>query len=106
MMERTAAVLATIGHEMRLTILRVLLAHPRGLVASEIQRRLGVPASTLSHHLDVLVRAGLATPRREGRFRRYRATPHVLLTLLDRLTADCRFGPEPPAAESSGPLCD
>src|SRR2546422_6941930 len=57
---RYAAMFAALGHEARVRIVRLLLAaHPDGLVAGEIQQELGIPASTLSHHLDALETAGL-----------------------------------------------
>src|SRR2546428_3357341 len=71
---RAAAMSAAVGHEARVRIVRLLLAaHPDGLVAGEIQQELGIPASTLSHHLDALETAGLIAQRREGRFLRYSA---------------------------------
>src|SRR2546428_11110771 len=71
---RYAAMFAALGHEARVRIVRLLLAaHPDGLVAGEIQQELGIPASTLSHHLDALETAGLIAQRREGRVLRYSA---------------------------------
>jgi ArsR family transcriptional regulator, arsenate/arsenite/antimonite-responsive transcriptional repressor len=60
-----------LAHEVRLRILgRLRSAHPDGMVVGELQRVIGVPASTLSHHLDVLVQGGLIRQRREGRYLR------------------------------------
>lgn len=87
---RSASRFAALGHEMRLEILRQLLAaHPQGLVAGEIQQELGIPASTLSHHLDALHQEGLVEQRREGRFLRYLADTEGLRELLDFLYAEC-----------------
>lgn len=87
---RHAARFAALGHEVRLEIVRRLLAsHPAGLVAGEIQQELGIPASTLSHHLDELHRAGLVEQRREGRFLRYLADTEGLRQVLDFLYAEC-----------------
>jgi len=48
-----ARMFAALGHENRVTIIRLLLAaHPGGLVVGELQNELAIPASTLSHHLD------------------------------------------------------
>lgn len=81
---------AALGHEVRLQILRRLLsAHPDGMVAGEIQQELGVPASTLSHHLDALLQEGLVQQRREGRFLRYLADEQGLQQVLDFLYAEC-----------------
>ena len=52
---RYADMLAALGSEARLRIVRLLLAaHPEGLVVGEIGSELGIPPSTLSHHLDKL----------------------------------------------------
>lgn len=87
---RYASRFAALGHEMRLEIIRRLLAaYPGGLVAGEIQQELGVPASTLSHHLDALHQEGLIQQHREGRFLRYTADDQGLRELLDFLYAEC-----------------
>ncbi|HYO13742.1 MAG TPA: metalloregulator ArsR/SmtB family transcription factor [Thermoanaerobaculia bacterium] len=87
---KLASRFAALGHEVRLEILRRLLAaHPHGLVAGEIQQELGIPASTLSHHLDALRHEGLVEQHREGRFLRYLANDQGLRELLDFLYAEC-----------------
>ncbi|MBS0441814.1 MAG: winged helix-turn-helix transcriptional regulator, partial [Proteobacteria bacterium] len=64
---RFARMLAAMGTEPRLAIVRLLLsAHPEGLVVGEIAAELGMAASTLSHHLDKLRNEGLVTVQREG----------------------------------------
>ena len=81
---------AALGHEVRLEIVRRLLAsHPTGMVAGEIQQELNIPASTLSHHLDALHQERLVEQRREGRFLRYLAETEGLRELLDFLYAEC-----------------
>jgi ArsR family transcriptional regulator, arsenate/arsenite/antimonite-responsive transcriptional repressor len=87
---RYADMFAAIGTEPRLRILRLLLAaHPDGLVAGDIQADLGIPASTLSHHLEKLRHEGLVTVRREGTFLRYAAGAETLRELLGFLYAEC-----------------
>jgi len=87
---KLAGMMAALGHEARLMIMRSLLAaHPDGLVAGEIQDDIGIPASTLSHHLDALRQAGLVEQVREGRFQRYRAQSESLRALIDFLYAEC-----------------
>jgi DNA-binding transcriptional ArsR family regulator len=52
---RYADMFAAMGAEPRLRIMQLLLtAHPQGLVVGDIQDELGIPASTLSHHLNKL----------------------------------------------------
>jgi DNA-binding transcriptional ArsR family regulator len=87
---RYADMLAAMGSEARLRIVRLLLAaHPSGLHAGEIQHELGIPASTLSHHLDKLKHEGLIAVRREQRNLRYTASSEALGELLGFLYAEC-----------------
>lgn len=86
---RQASRFAALGHEVRLEIVRLLAAHPRGMVAGEIQQELNIPASTLSHHLDALHQETLVEQRREGRFLRYLAGTQGLRELVDFLSAEC-----------------
>src|SRR5215210_9595640 len=82
---------AALSHEVRLRILRRLRrAHPDGMVVGEIHQEIRVPASTLSHHLDVLLRVGLVQLRREGRVLRYFTDEQGLAELLHFLEAECR----------------
>jgi len=67
----------------------LLSAHPGGLVVGEIQEALGIPNSTLSHHLDKLKNEGLINVRRESTFLRYTANTHALQDLLQFLYAEC-----------------
>jgi DNA-binding transcriptional ArsR family regulator len=81
---------AALGHEARLGIVRLLLsAHPSGLVAGDIQAELGMPASTLSHHLDTLRQEGLVVQHREGKYLRYVVDADGLQDLLGFLYAEC-----------------
>ena len=85
-----ADMLSAMGTEARLRIMQLLLqAHPAGLVVNEIQTELGIPGSTLSHHLDKLRNEGLITVRRESTFLRYTANTETLQELLQFLYAEC-----------------
>ena len=88
--ERYADMFAALGTEVRLQILRLLLsAHPDGMVVGDIQSELGIPASTLSHHLEKLRSEGLATVQRESTYLRYSANTAALEELLGFLFAEC-----------------
>jgi DNA-binding transcriptional ArsR family regulator len=50
---------------------------------------LGIPNSTLSHHLDKLKNEGLIRVRREGTFLRYTAATEALQKILTFLYAEC-----------------
>jgi ArsR family transcriptional regulator, arsenate/arsenite/antimonite-responsive transcriptional repressor len=85
-----ADMFSAMGTDARLRIMQLLLkAHPGGLVVNEIQAELGIPGSTLSHHLDKLRNEGLINVRREGTFLRYTADTEALQQLLQFLYAEC-----------------
>jgi ArsR family transcriptional regulator, arsenate/arsenite/antimonite-responsive transcriptional repressor len=87
---RYADMLAALGAEPRLRIVRLLLAaHPEGLVVGEIGSELGIPSSTLSHHLDKLKNEGLVAVRRESTFLRYTADTTTLQEIVGFLFAEC-----------------
>ena len=85
-----ADMFTAIGTEPRLRIMQLLLsAHPEGLVVGEIQSELGIPNSTLSHHLEKLKNEDLVKVRRESTFLWYTANTQVLEELLGFLYAEC-----------------
>jgi DNA-binding transcriptional ArsR family regulator len=87
---RYADMFAALGNEPRLQIIRLLLsAHPDGMNAGEIQAELGIPNSTLSHHLEKLRNEELAAVQREGTFLRYSANTESLRDLLSFLYSEC-----------------
>jgi ArsR family transcriptional regulator len=85
-----ADMFSAMGTEARLRIMQLLLkAHPEGLVVGEIQEELGIPGSTLSHHLDKLRNEDLVRVERESTFLRYTANTDALQELLRFLYAEC-----------------
>ncbi len=87
---RHAAELGALGHPVRLAVLRhVVKSGPEGAAVGEIQAKLDVPASTLSHHIDRLSRAGLLDARRDGTYIFYSAVFPALRALTDYLWEDC-----------------
>src|ERR1039458_1994340 len=87
---RYADMLAALGTETRLRIVRLLLsAHPEGMVVGEIGAELGIAPSTLSHHLEKLKNEGLVLMRRESTFLRYTANTKALQEILAFLFAEC-----------------
>jgi ArsR family transcriptional regulator, arsenate/arsenite/antimonite-responsive transcriptional repressor len=87
---RYADMFSAMGTEPRLRIVRLLLsAHPQGMAAGDIQVALGIPASTLSHHLEKLRHEELVTVRREGTYLWYAANTEGLRDLLGFLYAEC-----------------
>lgn len=85
-----ADMFTAMGTEPRLRIMQLLLsAHPEGLVVGEIQSELGIPNSTLSHHLERLKNEDLVKVLREGTFLWYTANADALQELLRFLYAEC-----------------
>lgn len=87
---RFADMFSAIGTEARLRILRLLLsAHPDGMPAGDIGTELGIPNSTLSHHLEKLKNEDLVIVRRESTYLWYSANTQALQELLGFLYAEC-----------------
>jgi ArsR family transcriptional regulator, arsenate/arsenite/antimonite-responsive transcriptional repressor len=87
---RYADMFTAMGTEPRLRIMQLLLSgHPEGLVVGEIQTELGIPNSTLSHHLEKLKNEELVKGRRESTFLWYTANTEALEELLGFLFAEC-----------------
>jgi DNA-binding transcriptional ArsR family regulator len=87
---RFADMLAAMGAEPRLRVVRLLLeAHPDGMVAGDLSAALDIAPATLSHHLDRLKREGVVNVRREGTFLWYTANTGALEDLLKFLFAEC-----------------
>ena len=85
-----ADMFTAMGTEPRLRIMQLLLsAHPEGLVVGDIQSELGIPNSTLSHHLEKLKHEGLVKVRRDSTFLWYTAHTDALQELLGFLYAEC-----------------
>ena len=62
------AALAALGNPTRLHAFRLIVAaEGTGVNVGTLQAMLDTPASTLNHHLNTLVRAGLVRQHRQGR---------------------------------------
>jgi ArsR family transcriptional regulator, arsenate/arsenite/antimonite-responsive transcriptional repressor len=89
-LEKRAAQLAALGHPARLALLREIVQRgPEGTTTTDLQAKLDIPWTTLSHHLDRLVDGGLVATRREGKFAFHTADYKALRTLTDYLWEDC-----------------
>ena len=85
-----ADMFTAMGTEPRLRIMQLLLsAHPEGLVVGGIQTELGIPNSTLSHHLEKLKNEDLVNVRRDSTFLWYTANTEALQEVLQFLYAEC-----------------
>jgi DNA-binding transcriptional ArsR family regulator len=105
-MEKTTAIaaLAALAQSSRLDVFRLLVqTGADGLTPGQIADRLGLPAATLSFHLNQLRQAGLVSFRRDGRSLIYGAEYGAMNALLGYLTENCCQGD---TAACIIPLCD
>jgi len=78
-----------LAHLSRLQVFFFLVKAGREVSVGEIQEAIEIPGPTLSHHLDVLRRAGLAQSRKEERYVYYSVQRERVTTLVRLLTACC-----------------
>jgi DNA-binding transcriptional ArsR family regulator len=81
--------LKALAHLTRLQVFFFLVRAGGEVAAGEIQEALEVPGPTLSHHLDLLRRAGLVTSRRHERYVYYAVNRETVSDLVRLLTACC-----------------
>lgn len=94
-----AGQLAALGSPVRLAILRrIVQGGMGGSSVGAIQADVGIPASTLSHHLEKLSGSGLVTVRQEGRQIFHQADFAALQALTAYVWEDCCQG-------GAGPCC-
>lgn len=89
-LEAVANALKELGHPTRLSVYKALVrAGECGLPVGELQRRLYIPNSTLSHHISALVSVGLLQQRREGRILYCLPQYEVLNQIMSFLVEEC-----------------
>lgn len=82
--------LEALGNPTRLAIYRALVrAGGAGAPVGRLQELIGIPASTLSHHLAKLCGCGLVAQTREGTVLRCRANYPVMDELVGYLVDEC-----------------
>ena len=81
--------LKALAHLTRLQVFFFLVRARRDVPAGEIQEAVDVPGPTLSHHLDLLRRAGLIQSRKEERYIYYSVRREMVAELVRLLTSCC-----------------
>ena len=79
----------SLAHRTRLEIFFFLVRQKGEVAVGDIQAELEIPGPTLSHHLDLLRRAGLVQSRKEGTFVYYSTRSEMVSDLCRLLTACC-----------------
>jgi DNA-binding transcriptional ArsR family regulator len=92
-LETVAGRMAELGHPTRLAIFKHLVKSGRsGSPVGDIQEVLGIPGSTLSHHISRMVKVGLVEQVRESRtlhcFPKFDALNEVIDFLMDECCAN------------------
>lgn len=88
--EQAAKQLEALGNTTRLELYRLLVrAGDAGRPVGYLQEKLGIPASTLSHHLQRLVATGLVTQERQATTLICRANYPAMNGLIGFLSDEC-----------------
>ena len=94
--EAVATILAELGNPVRLRVIRLLVqAGKGGVPVGRIQAELGIPASTLSHHLSRLKAVDLIRQQRERTTLWCVMDYERLEAVMAFLTKECCFGLPP-----------
>lgn len=98
-LDRAAHQLEALGNKTRLEIYRTLVrAGYGGLSVGQVQAKVDLPASTLSHHLKRLIDQGLVRQERAGTSLICHAEYDAMNTLLGFLSHECCMGDVCPPA--------
>lgn len=88
--EQAAKQLEALGNTTRLELYRLLVrAGDAGRPVGYLQEKLGIPGSTLSHHLQRLVATGLVTQERQATTLICRANYPAMNGLIGFLSDEC-----------------
>ncbi len=88
--EKAAKQLEALGNPTRLQVYRTLVrAGDDGLPVGRLQDKLGIAASTLSHHLHRLILTGLVTQERQATTLICRANYPAMNSLVGFLVDEC-----------------
>lgn len=88
--ESAARQLEALGSPTRLNVYRSLVRAGRdGLAVGHLKERVGIPASTLSHHLHRLIQTGLVVQERQATTLICRAVYPAMRSLVSFLVDQC-----------------
>ena len=91
--QKAADALAALGNRTRLRVFKLLVRAGReGTNVGTLQKHLGIPATTLAHHLATLTHAGLMEQERRGREVICTANYRAVSDVLAYVKAECCAG--------------
>ena len=100
--QKAADALAALGNRTRLRIFKLLVRAGReGTNIGTLQKHLGVPPTTLAHHLATLTQAGLMLQERRGREVICTSNYKALNDVLAYVKAECCAGLDEADAEAA-----
>ena len=89
-LERASAQLEALGNPIRLQVYRLLVrSGVEGMAVGAVQEKLGMPASSLSHHIRKLIETGLLTQERRATTLICRAHYPAMTALIGYLSDEC-----------------
>lgn len=89
-LEIAAKILKELGHPIRLKVYKeIIKSGMKGMPVGDIQAKVNIPSSTLTHHISALISAGLITQRREGRVLFCSQESGILEAVIEYLTSEC-----------------
>ncbi|MGL4524462.1 MAG: ArsR/SmtB family transcription factor [Spirochaetia bacterium] len=101
--EEYAKTFKEIGHPARLRILKELIKYgEQGVPVGQLQKSVGIPASTLTHHIGALMSVSLMQQRREGRILWCSVLYPQLYQAIHFLTHECCSQSEEKAKPAPG----
>ncbi|GEM_PF-2749820 len=77
---------AGLASDVRVRLVTALSSSREGMVVGELLAEIGIPASTLSHHLDRLRENGWVSVHRHGTFLRYQVRAEAVAQLSEFLS--------------------
>ena len=99
-----AASFQAIGSEARLSVLRAIVrAGDGGMPVGAIQAQTGIKASTLSHHIRMLLEAGVVTQEKDGRATITKAAYDHLRDLSAFILLECCMDAANPDTKGENP---
>ncbi|WP_402463224.1 ArsR/SmtB family transcription factor [Isoptericola aurantiacus] len=89
--QQIARTFKALGDPTRVTLLSTVMAAPQGeACVCDLTAPVGLSQPTVSHHLKILVEAGLLTRTQRGRWAYYAAVPGALEALADTVRRQAR----------------